>query len=59
MTVIIRNGCPKSDEPHIFRCRFCSTIFKTDEYDVKPDYRNGTYFIAVCPVCGGKKAYEE
>lgn len=59
MTVIIRNGCPKSNEPHIFRCRFCSTIFKTDEYKVKPDYHNGTYFRAVCPVCGKEEAYEE
>ncbi len=31
MKVIIRKGGPKADEPHIFRCRFCNTIFKTDE----------------------------
>lgn len=30
-----------------------------DEYDVKPDYRNSTYYIAICPVCNKEKAYEE
>jgi hypothetical protein len=59
MKEIIRKGNPKSNEPHIFRCRFCSTIFKTDEYEVKPDYHNGTLYVSVCPVCNKEMAYEE
>ena len=59
MKEIIRKGPQQSKEPHIFRCRYCQTIFKTDEYDVKPDYHNGTFYVSVCPVCNKKEAYEE
>lgn len=59
MTVILRKGNPKTNEPHVFKCTFCSTIFKTDEYRIKPDHHNGTFFIAVCPICNRMKAYED
>ena len=59
MKVILRKGNMVEHETRIFRCRFCSTIFKTDEYKVKPDYRNGTFYVAECPVCNKEQAYEE
>lgn len=58
MKVIIRKY-NIADDIRIFRCRSCQTIFKTDEYRIKPDYHNGTFYIAVCPVCDKEKAYEE
>lgn len=57
MKEIIREGNTGNDI-RIFRCRSCKTIFKTDEYDVKPDYRNGTFCVAICPMCN-KNAYEK
>ena len=59
MKEIIRKHNIIDDDIRVFRCRFCQTIFKTDEYNVKPDYRNGTLYIAVCHVCNKEKAYEE
>lgn len=62
MTVIIRKGSQKSNEPHIFKCGYCSTIFKTDEYRLDHvDCYNGTFYatkIAECPVCNKDRAYE-
>ena len=59
MKEIIRKGNIVVKDVHVFRCRFCQTIFRTDEYRVKPDYHNGTFYIAVCPVCNKEEAYEE
>lgn len=62
MKVIIRKGSPKPNKPHIFKCRDCLTIFKTDEYRLdNVDCYNGTFYateIAECPVCNNKRAYE-
>jgi rubredoxin len=57
MKEIIREG-HMADDIRIFRCRFCKTIFKTDEYEAKPDYRGGTIPVAICPMCN-KNAYEK
>jgi rubredoxin len=57
MKEIIRKG-HMADDIRIFRCRFCKTIFKTDEYEAKPDYRGGTIPVAICPMCN-KNAYEK
>lgn len=59
MKKIIRYGNKVEKEARIFRCRFCNTFFWSDEYCIKPDYHNGTYFISECPVCKKEKAYEE
>lgn len=62
MKVIIRKESSKSNELHIFKCGYCSTIFKTDEYRLdNVDCYNGTFYateIAECPVCNKERAYE-
>lgn len=61
MKVIIRKGSPKSNEPRIFKCGYCSTIFETDEYRLDHvDYYDGTFVvteITECPVCNKKRVY--
>lgn len=60
MKDIIFEGNQKSNGPHIFKCRYCNTIFKTDEYEY---YKYGAFgspiYITICPVCNKEKAYTE
>lgn len=60
MKDIIFEGNPKSNRQHIFKCRYCNTIFKTDEYEY---YKYGAFgspiYITICPVCNKEKAYTE
>jgi hypothetical protein len=58
MKVIIRNGSFKEKEVTVFICNCCRTVFKTDEYDVKPDYHNGTFYVSTCPKCSNEYCHE-
>lgn len=59
MKMIIRKGSQKSDEPRVFKCCHCSTIFKTDEYRVDSDFYRELFYGTVCPVCKNARAYEK
>lgn len=44
---------------NLFKCHSCGTIFRTDEYALRPNHKKGTLYVSTCPICGKEDCDED
>ena len=54
MKIIKAGDIRRIDNTRKFTCKRCGCVFEADrsEYHTQSDFRNGHFYVCMCPTCG-------